>query len=160
MTYNNKPSSHGMKSPLYKATKSFLESCNIDYQYDKRKFLFSFNIEEDNSLVDMNILFDDEIECIRCFATPIIKIPSDKLDIVLEKINDSNTMYAHSSIFLNKETRSLSAYMAIFTDNGVCSENSIQFLISNCYTSLRRALLILKSFTTGADSESESTVLN
>lgn len=160
MTNNNKTSCHGMKSPLYKATKSFLEGCNIDYQYDKRKFLFSFNIEEDNNLIDMNIFFDDEIECVRCFATPAVKVPSDKLDIVLEKINDSNAMYTHSSIFLNKESRSISAYMAIFTDGVLCSEDSIQFLISTCYTSLRRALLILNAFTAGIELGNETAILN
>lgn len=122
--------------PLRLHIQEFLDRAEAKYSSDEEHNLFSFTMENNGMGINVYIVYNEEGSWIRCHMLLPVRIPEEKMDAVLWKINKFN--YDNPGVCMSMDTNDgeVVAVMLVNTDDGAINDKVINAMIFSCYNAL------------------------
>lgn len=122
--------------PLHLHIQEFLDRAEARYTSDEEHNLFSFNMENNGMSINVYILYNEEGEWMRCHMSLPVRVPEEKREAVLWKINKFN--YDNPGVCMSIDTNDgeVVAVMLVNTDDGAINDKIINAMIFSCYRAL------------------------
>lgn len=122
--------------PLRLHIQEFLDRAEAKYSSDEERNLFSLVMENNGMGLNVYIIYNEEASWMRCHMTMPVRVPEEKRDAVLWKINKFN--YENSGVCMSMDANDgeVVAGMLVNTDDGAINDKIINAMILSCYNAL------------------------
>lgn len=119
--------------PLRMHIQEFLDRVEARYTFDEEHSLFSFSMDNNGLSIKVYLIYNEESEWMRCHMSLPVKVPKDKREAVLRKMNEFN--YDHPGICLSMDMSDgeIVVTMLANTDEGAVNGKVINAMILSCY---------------------------
>ena len=114
----------------------FLDRAEAKYTSDEEHNLFSFNMENNGMGINVYIIYNEEGAWMRCHMSLPVKVPQEKREAVLWKINNFNYDNPGVCMSMDANDGEVVAVMLVNTDDGAINDRIINAMIFSCYNAL------------------------
>lgn len=119
--------------PLRMHIQEFLDRVEAKYTLDEEHNLFSFSMDNNGLSIKVYLIYNEESAWMRCHMSLPVKVPKDKREAVLWKMNEFN--YDNPGICLSMDVSDgeIVVTMLVNTDEGAVNGKIINAMILSCY---------------------------
>lgn len=119
--------------PLRLHIQEFLDRAEAKYTSDEEHHMFSFGMENNGMEINAYVLYNEEASWMRCHMSLPVRVPQEKREAVLWKINKFNYDNPGVCMSMDENDGEIVATMLVNTDDGAINDKLINAMILSCY---------------------------